>query len=102
MPTRVATNRRSCRAVLDVACVDAIPCTVRANTRRPPISRRCQPTPASAWAELLARLKKNGLAMPIKDSLIAATALSHDLTVATQDVVDYRNAGVPLVNPFDR
>ena len=51
---------------------------------------------------MLARLKKNGLAMPIKDSLIAATALSHDLTVATQDVVDYRNAGVPLVNPFDR
>ena len=57
---------------------------------------------ASAWAELLARLKRKGLAMPIKDSLIAATALSNDLTVATRDTADYRNAGVPLVNPFDR
>lgn len=57
---------------------------------------------ASAWAALLARLKKKGLAMPIKDSLIAATALAHDLTVATRDTADYRNAGVRLVNPFDR
>lgn len=57
---------------------------------------------ASAWAALLARLKKKGLAMPIKDSLIAATALVHELTVATRDTADYRNAGVVLVNPFDR
>jgi len=55
---------------------------------------------ASEWAGLLARLRKRGLAMPIKDSLIAATALAHDLTVATRDTDDYRNAGVRLVNPF--
>ncbi len=56
---------------------------------------------ASAWAQLLARLKKKGLAMPIKDSLIAATALAHGLTVATRNTNDFRRAGVPLVNPFD-
>ncbi len=56
---------------------------------------------ASAWAELLARLKKRGLTMPVKNSLIAATALAHDLTVATRDTADYRRAGVPLVNPFE-
>ena len=56
---------------------------------------------ASAWARLLARLKKNGLAMPVKDSLIAATALFHDLTVATRNVADFRNASVPVVNPFE-
>lgn len=56
---------------------------------------------ASAWAGLLSRLKKKGLAMPIKDSLIAASALAHGLTVATRDTDDFRNGGVPLVNPFE-
>ena len=56
---------------------------------------------ASAWAGLLARMKKKGLAMPIKDSLIAATAQVHGLTVATRNTADYRNAGIPQVNPFD-
>jgi len=56
---------------------------------------------ASAWAGLLARLKKKGHAMPIKDSLIAASALAHGLTVATRNTADYRHAGVPLTNPFE-
>jgi len=55
---------------------------------------------ASAWARLLARLKKSGLAMPVKDSQIAATALLHNLIVATRNVAVYRNAGVSVVNPF--
>jgi predicted nucleic acid-binding protein len=57
---------------------------------------------ASAWARLLARMRKKGVAMPIKDSLIAATALAHGLAVATRNTADYRNAGVPLVDPFER
>lgn len=36
------------------------------------------------WADLLARLRASGKAMPIKDSLIAATALVHNLTVVTE------------------
>lgn len=59
-----------------------------------------QPTGA-LWARLLARLKITGLSMPIKDSLIAASALAHDLTVATRNIVDFRHAEVRLVNPFD-
>lgn len=55
---------------------------------------------ATAWAGLLARLRRKGLAMPIKGSLIAASALAHDLSVATRDTGDYRNAGVRLVDPF--
>jgi predicted nucleic acid-binding protein len=56
---------------------------------------------ASEWAELLAELKREGRAMPIKDSLIAATARQHRLTLATRNVTDYRHTGIPVVNPFD-
>jgi predicted nucleic acid-binding protein len=55
---------------------------------------------ATAWAHLLADLKRKGRAMPIKDSLIAATAKQHGLTIATRNTADYRHAGVQVVNPF--
>jgi len=55
---------------------------------------------AAAWARLLARLKRQGQVMPVKDSLIAATALAHKLRIATRNSVDFRHAGVALVNPF--
>jgi hypothetical protein len=38
--------------------------------------------------------------MPIKDSLIAATALAHRLTVATRNVAVFEKAGCAVVNPF--
>lgn len=52
------------------------------------------------WSSLLAALRKRGRAMPIKDSLIAASALEHDLTVVTRNVRDFTGAGVRIVNPF--
>lgn len=52
------------------------------------------------WAGLLAALRQTGQAMPIKDSLIAATALVHDLTVATRNVADFAKANVRLIDPF--
>ncbi len=52
------------------------------------------------WAELLAHLRAAGKAMPIKDSLIAATAVVHSLAVATRNRADFVNAGVRIVNPF--
>lgn len=53
------------------------------------------------WAKLLADLHKAGASMPIKDSLIAATALVHDLEVSTRNERDFEKAGVRIVNPFD-
>jgi predicted nucleic acid-binding protein len=53
------------------------------------------------WAELLAELRRNGRAMPIKDSMIAATALVHGLRVATRNRVDFEKAGVRVVDPFE-
>jgi predicted nucleic acid-binding protein len=52
------------------------------------------------WAELLARLRARGKAMPIKDSLIAATALVHGLTVVTRNRSLFEAAGVGIVDPF--
>lgn len=52
------------------------------------------------WAELLARLRKAGKAMPVKDSLIAATAIAYGLTIATRNRIDFAKAGVQVIDPF--
>ena len=52
------------------------------------------------WAKLLAELRRSGRSMPIKDSLIAATALVHDFTVVTRNTRDFKEAGVKVLNPF--
>ena len=64
---------------------------------------RCLPWEAETglrWAQLLATLRTAGRAMPIKDSLIAATALVHGLTVVTRDRVDFEKAGLGIIDPF--
>lgn len=63
----------------------------------------CLPWDASTglkWAELLASLRATGKAMPIKDSMIAATALIHGLTVVTRNRVDFVKTGVRVLDPF--
>ncbi len=55
---------------------------------------------AVRWASLTADLNARGLAVAVKDSMIAACALAHGLTVATRNVDDFKHFGVPLVNPF--
>jgi toxin FitB len=52
------------------------------------------------WAQLVADLRKKGLALPLLDSMIAATALTHGLTVATHNITDFQLAGVPVEDPF--
>lgn len=55
---------------------------------------------ALAWAALLARLRRAGHAMPVKDSLVAATALTHGFTVVTRNEADFKKAGLRVMNPF--
>jgi predicted nucleic acid-binding protein len=52
------------------------------------------------WARLLATLRASGRAMPVKDSLIAATALRHDLVVVTRNRTDFEKAGLEIIDPF--
>src|SRR5262249_36811023 len=64
---------------------------------------RCLPWEAATglrWAALLADLRRSGRAMPIKDSLIAATALVHGVTMATRNRADFEKAGVEVEDPF--
>jgi predicted nucleic acid-binding protein len=52
------------------------------------------------WVRLLAELRAGGRSMPIKDSLIAATALVHGLAVVTRNRRDFEQAGVEIIDPF--
>ncbi len=52
------------------------------------------------WAKLLAALRASGRSLQIKDSLIAATALVHGLTVVTRNTSDFKVSGVRVLDPF--
>ena len=54
------------------------------------------------WARLLAELRADGRSMPIKDSFIAATALTHDLTIVTRNRRDFERASLEVLDPFSR
>lgn len=53
------------------------------------------------WAALVVELKRKGETVPVLDGMIAATALQHDLTVATRNTRDFQKTGVKTFNPFE-
>ena len=50
-------------------------------------------------AKATTQVRRNHI-MPIKDSLIATTALAHNLVVVTRNRSDFAKAGVEIVDPF--
>jgi toxin FitB len=50
------------------------------------------------WGGLLAELETKGRVLPVLDSLIAATALEHDLTVITRNEADFADTGAKVLN----
>jgi predicted nucleic acid-binding protein len=50
------------------------------------------------WAQLM----HHRSAYIIEDAIIAATALVHNMTVATRNVRDFEQLGVATINPFHR
>jgi len=53
---------------------------------------------ADRWGRLVARA---GRPLPAIDSLLAATALEHDLVLVTRNTKDFESLGVSLINPWD-
>lgn len=56
---------------------------------------------ARRWALLVVDLKRRGEPLPLLDGMIAATALHHDLTIATRNTRDFKRAGVKVLDPFE-
>lgn len=52
------------------------------------------------WGGMLGRLEARGRTLPAIDSLIAALARHHRLTLVTRNVKDFEGCGVELLNPW--
>ena len=52
------------------------------------------------WAILVVELRRKGETLALLDGMIAATALQHDLTIATRNTRDFKKTGVKLLDPF--
>ena len=57
---------------------------------------------ASVWARFIAPLLKQGRPLPTIDSLLAATALAHDLIFVTRNVKHFVGLAVPIFNPWEQ
>ena len=55
---------------------------------------------AETWGAMMANLERQGRPMPLTDSLIAAIAKRHTLTLATRNTADFAHTGLRVVNPF--
>lgn len=75
--------------------------------RRPPLPQRFeqrvipvdQPV-AIAWGDLMGLAKRSGRGFSSIDGLIAATAIAHDLTLATRNIRDFEGFEIELVDPW--
>lgn len=54
---------------------------------------------ADKWGALQSRCKK-GYTLPAIDSLIAATAEVHELTLVTRNTKDFINTSIEVINPW--
>lgn len=57
---------------------------------------------ADRWGLLTAVARNNGIALPVIDGLLAATALEHNLTLVTRDTGQIPSMGVAVFNPWQK
>lgn len=55
---------------------------------------------ALAWGDLMGRAKRRGRGLSSMDGLIAATAIAHELTLATRNMKDFEGFGIDLFDPW--
>lgn len=55
---------------------------------------------AAEWGRLSGSARASGRPLPVVDALLAATAITHHLTVVTRDVADIERCGARVLNPW--
>jgi predicted nucleic acid-binding protein len=55
---------------------------------------------ADGWGRLMSRSQAAGRTLPTLDTFIAATAMTHDLTLVTRNVKDFDALGLRVLNPW--
>lgn len=55
---------------------------------------------ASTWGRISGEAARAGSTLPVMDSLIAATAITHKLVVVTRNVADLERCGALVHNPW--
>lgn len=56
---------------------------------------------ALVWGRLINQIHQSGFTVGVRDTMIAASAKHHGLTVATRNVDDFLRCGVPVINPYE-
>lgn len=56
---------------------------------------------AESWGDLAGKMKMAGRPRPVLDSLLGATALTHDLVLVTRNAKDYDGLGITILNPWE-
>jgi len=57
---------------------------------------------ADRWGLLTAAARESGIALPVIDGLLAATALEHNITLVTRDTGQIPSMGVAVFNPWEK
>lgn len=55
---------------------------------------------AQRWGAMVGASERKGRPLPVIDSLIAATAIVHGLSVVSRNVADFERCGVTCVDPW--
>ncbi len=56
---------------------------------------------AMIWGAMKGEALKQGYNLPVIDSLIASTAIQHNLIVVTENTKDFSQTGARIINPLD-
>ena len=70
--------------------------SARFGQRLLPVSLRV----ADEWGIVMARAKRQGVGLSVIDGLLAATAIVHDLRIATRNGRDFEPLGLSIFNPW--